>query len=50
MALGFASAQGEQAKQSAKQVTLTPIAEIQANLSSYFSDKTNHPTLYSIPR
>ncbi len=38
MALGFASAQAEPAKQSAKQVKLTPIAEIQANLSSYFSE------------
>jgi hypothetical protein len=38
MALGFASAQGEPAKQSAKQVKLTPIAEIQANLSNYFSE------------
>lgn len=38
MALGFVSAQAEQAKQSAKQVKLTPIAEIQANLSSYFSE------------
>jgi hypothetical protein len=38
MALGFASAQAEQAKQSARQVQLTPIAEIQANLSNYFSE------------
>ena len=38
MALGFASAQAEQTKQSAKQVRLTPIAEIQANLSKYFSE------------
>jgi predicted transposase YbfD/YdcC len=38
MASGFASAQGEQAKQSAKPAQLTPIAEIQANLSSYFSE------------
>ena len=38
MALGFASTQGEPAKQSAKQTKLTPIAEIQANLSNYFSE------------
>jgi predicted transposase YbfD/YdcC len=38
MTLGFARAQAERAKQSAKKAFITPIAEIQANLSSYFSE------------
>ena len=42
MVLGFARAKDEPAKQSAKQAKLTLIAEIQANLSSYFSEIKVH--------